>query len=84
VTSNQTVTPSGAAFTGPADPQDCGRSTSPKTCFDWITTLNLRQSVSYQPAGHFWPLQWIVAGIFVAAAVALIGFCLQWTSRRLA
>ena len=83
VVSNQTVTPTGAVFTGPADPQYCGRDTSPRACFDWIATLNLRQSVVYQPGTHFWPLQWIEAGIFLAAAVALALFCLQWTRRRL-
>jgi uncharacterized membrane protein len=83
VTSNQIVTPTGAPFTGPADPRYCGRETSPKACFDWIGTLNLRQSIDYHPGTQFWALQWIESGIFLAAAVALALFCLQWTRRRL-
>jgi hypothetical protein len=79
--SNQTVTPTGAVFTGPADPQYCGESVGPRTCMNWIGSLNLRQDVTYQPASHFWPLQWIEAGILVAAAALLIGLCLRLTRR---
>jgi ABC-type transport system involved in multi-copper enzyme maturation permease subunit len=79
--SNETVTPSGALFTGPADPQYCGPSTAPKACFGWIGSLNLRQSIVYQPASHFWPLQWIESGIFLALAALLIALCLRWTRR---
>ena len=83
VVSNQTVRPTGASFTGPADPQYCGMDSGPRTCFDWLATLNLRQSIDYHPGTQFWALQWIESGIFLAAAVALALFCLQWTRRRL-
>jgi hypothetical protein len=84
VVSNQIVTPTGAVFTGPADPQYCGRDTGPRTCLQWLGTHNLRQSIDYHPGTQFWALQWIEAGIFLALAAALIVFCLQWTKRRLA
>src|SRR5262245_4565008 len=45
ILSNQTITPGGAEFTGPADPQFCSARTSPAACPDWINALNLRQSV---------------------------------------
>jgi ABC-type phosphate/phosphonate transport system ATPase subunit len=38
----------------------------------------------YHPAGHFWPLQLIETAIFGGAALALIGFAVWWTLRRMA
>jgi hypothetical protein len=83
VLSNQTITPTGQVFTGPANPQYCGPEHGPKACTDWVATLGLRQDITYQPANHFWPLQWTEAGIFLAVAVLLAGFCFWWTRRRL-
>jgi ABC-type transport system involved in multi-copper enzyme maturation permease subunit len=83
VLSNQTVTPGGSVFTGPANPQYCGPTHGPDECHDWVGTLGLRQVIRYQPASHFWPLQWVESGIFVAAALILVGFCFWWTRRRL-
>ncbi|MCG0285133.1 translation initiation factor IF-2 [Streptomyces sp. PSAA01] len=34
------------------------------------------------PASHYWPMQWMQAGICLAAAVALAAFCVWWTGRR--
>jgi len=83
VLSNQTITPTGQVFTGPANPQYCGPDAGPQVCLDWIDTLGLRQDITYQPANHFWPLQWTEAGICLAVAVLLVGFCFWWTRRRL-
>lgn len=83
VLSNQTISPNGQPFTGPADPQACGPDAGVQACEDWIGTLGLRHEVSYHPTSHFWSLQWIEAGILVALAVALAGFCFWWTRRRL-
>jgi ABC-type transport system involved in multi-copper enzyme maturation permease subunit len=38
----------------------------------------------YHPASHFWPLQLIETAIFGGAALALIGFAVWWTLRRMA
>jgi hypothetical protein len=81
VLSNRTITPAGDLFTGPANPQYCGRGAGPQRCDDWVGTLGLRQDLSYHPASHFWPLQWAEAGIFLAAAVLLAGFCFWWIRR---
>ncbi len=81
--SNVSLTASGKVFTGPVNQQACGDFTSPKSCVDWIDTLGLRQSYSYQPSSHFWPLQWIESGVFVGLAAVLFALCFRWL-RRLA
>jgi hypothetical protein len=47
-----------------------------------IHQLGLRQLVTYQPADRYWPLQWIELGLYLAAAAALVGFCVWWLRRR--
>lgn len=83
VLSNNTITSTGHVFTGPADPRYCGDNQGPRACLDWVGSLGLRQDIAYQPASHFWPLQWAETGIFVAAAALLVCFCFWWTRRRL-
>jgi hypothetical protein len=39
-------------------------------------------AVTYQPASHYWPLQWSEMGIFTAAAAVLAGFCFWWLRHR--
>ncbi|MGW4465739.1 ABC transporter permease [Micromonospora sp. NPDC004704] len=85
VVSNTTVTPSGQPFTGPADPQTCGRKTfSKEGCMAWLASLDLRQQASYQPASRFWALQWYETAVFLALSVLLSAFCFWWVRRRLA
>lgn len=83
VVANQTVTASGAEFTGPHNEEKCGRNGSPQECDAWLGTLNLRQVATFQPADRFWTLQWREAGLLLAAAVVLTGFCFWWLRRRL-
>jgi hypothetical protein len=83
ITSNETITSTGAVFVGPADPTACGRDLSPERCIAWINTLHLRQVVDYQPASRFWPLQWYELSIFLTLAALLAGFCVWWVRRRL-
>jgi ABC-type transport system involved in multi-copper enzyme maturation permease subunit len=83
VLSNNTITSTGQIFTGPPNPQFCGEDQGPRECMQWVGSLGLRQDVTYQPASHFWPLQWTETGIFVGVAVLLVGFCFWWTRRRL-
>jgi hypothetical protein len=83
VLSNQTITATGQVFTGPADPRYCSINTRPRGCEEWLGTLGLRQDLTYHPDSHFWSLQWAEAGIFVAAALLLVGFCFWWIRRRI-
>jgi len=83
VLTNTSITSSGRVFTGPASAQFCGESEGPDTCLKWVGSLGLRQDLTYQPASHFWPLQFAETGIFMAVAILLAGFCFWWTRRRL-
>ncbi len=83
VLSNETITPSGAAFVGPADPQACSRDIAPQKCMDWVVSLHLRQYVTYQPDSRFWALQFIETGLFLGLAALLTLFCFWWVRRRL-
>jgi hypothetical protein len=83
VLDNNTITPGGHLFTGPADPRYCGDNQGPRACLDWLSGLGLRQDLTYQPASHFWALQWTETGAFLVAAGLLAAFCFWWTRRRL-
>jgi hypothetical protein len=41
------------------------------------------ETVTYQPAGHYWPLQWAETGIFLALALAMTGIGFWWVRDRL-
>jgi hypothetical protein len=57
-----------------------GSSNAMHACLAWIGGLHLRQVVTYEPASRFWEFQWTETAMFVAAAVALAGFC-TWRIR---
>jgi hypothetical protein len=80
VLSNQTITPSGHVFTGPA-PRICFSGTG-QACLAYVGRLHLRQLVTYQPASRYWAFQWYETAIFLALALALAGFCVWWIRRR--
>ena len=46
-----------------------------------LASSDLHEDVTYQPASHYWPLQWYEAGIYLALAGALSGICF-WRIRR--
>jgi hypothetical protein len=50
-----------------------------------LTAVSARfhEVATYQPASHYWPLQWAETGLYLGIAVALIGFCFWWIRRRL-
>ncbi len=50
-------------------------------CQSELAALHLRQSVSYQPASRFWPLQWLETAVYLVLAAALGGVCV-WQVRR--
>jgi hypothetical protein len=47
-----------------------------------LAPYHLHQSVTYQPARHYWPLQWSESGIFLALTAALTGTSFWWIRRR--
>jgi ABC-type transport system involved in multi-copper enzyme maturation permease subunit len=47
-----------------------------------LARFNLHESITYQPASHYWQLQWYETGIFLALAAMLSGACF-WGIRRL-
>jgi ABC-type transport system involved in multi-copper enzyme maturation permease subunit len=79
VISNQTVTPSGRVFTGPATAACLGNNS--QACMSWLLGQHLSQIVSYEPASRFWAFQWYETGVFILLAVALAGLC-AWTLNR--
>jgi hypothetical protein len=38
--------------------------------------------VTYQPASHFWPFQWLELGIYVLLGLMAAGLCFWWVTRR--
>lgn len=58
-------------------------ATSLDDCFARLTAEGYRQRVIYQPANHFWPLQWAETGLFPAMSGLLTWFCFWWTRNRL-
>jgi ABC-type transport system involved in multi-copper enzyme maturation permease subunit len=46
-----------------------------------LASHDLHESVTYQPASHYWPLQWYESGIFLVLTAALSGSCF-WLIRR--
>ena len=51
-----------------------------------MTTCVARQGIrvaeSYQPASHYWPLQWSETGFFLALVLALACYCFWRLNRR--
>jgi ABC-type transport system involved in multi-copper enzyme maturation permease subunit len=47
-----------------------------------VASDNLHESMTYQPASHYWPIQWYETGIFLALAALLSGSCFWWIRRR--
>jgi hypothetical protein len=78
ILSTQLTTPAGRpALTIPAS-QACSNTSSGQTCNAYVESLHLRQTVTYEPASRYWPLQWFETGIYLALALALAGLCLWW------
>jgi hypothetical protein len=77
ISSSQLTTPDGrASSTEPAGP--CGAPPSPaaaQACNDYIESLHLRQTVTYQPASRYWAFQWVETAIYLTLALTLAGLC---------
>jgi hypothetical protein len=52
-----------------------------QSCFDKVAS-HFDQSVTYQPASHYWPLQGMETALFFVLAVALLGLSFWWVSHR--
>ena len=47
-----------------------------------VASHGIRVAENYQPASHYWPLQWSETGMFLALALALAGYCFWRLNRR--
>jgi hypothetical protein len=77
---HQNCFPGFGSSTPPPNSKGAGANADQIT--DCLAQYDLHQSITYQPANHYWPLQWIETGIFTALAAALSGFCFWWIRRR--
>jgi len=77
----------GGAPSADAVGADCTTTTtgpSIENVTSYVTCLSdhhVQQGAFYQPARHYWPLQWIEGGIYLLASVVLFGVGL-WSVRR--
>lgn len=77
VLSTQLTTPADRpASTIPATQACASNTSSGQTCSASVESPHLRQTVTYEPASRYWPLQWYETGIYLALALA--GLCLWW------
>jgi hypothetical protein len=52
-----------------------------RNCVSKVGT-RYHELVTYQPPGHYWPMQWITLAIYLAVALGLAGFSYWWLRRR--
>jgi hypothetical protein len=50
---------------------------------DCLGSQGIREAVSYQPASRYWAFEWTETAIYLAAALALAGYCFWRLIRRL-
>ncbi len=60
----------------------CTSPSPGQTCPAYVASLHLQQTVTYQPASRYWPLQWYETGLYLVLAAALTGLCLWWIRPR--
>jgi hypothetical protein len=77
--------PSGPPPSGPPPERTeaVGDSGQLEACLARLTAEGYRQHVVYQPASHFWRLQWTETALYLAVSGLLAGFSFWWTRRRL-
>ena len=61
-----------------------GNTSGPDTAAvnNCVASHGIRVAESYQPASHYWPLQWSETGMFLALALALTCYCFWRLTRR--
>jgi hypothetical protein len=80
IISTQNIDPAGHPFN--VNTVRACQGNTPQACNNTLSSLHLRAMIAYQPASRFWVLQWYETGIFLAAALALAGFCFWWIQSR--
>jgi ABC-type transport system involved in multi-copper enzyme maturation permease subunit len=63
-------------------PTPAGAQAQLQACFSRVGAT-FHDVVAYQPAGHYWTFQWYELGIYLVAALVLVGFSAWWVRRRL-
>jgi hypothetical protein len=100
ILTNETVDATGHAAALPSWMSDClpgppslpGGTTraqvnnrpSLEPCFTRLNQEGYRQRLVYQPANHFWPVQWAETALYLALTGLLTWFCFWWIRRRVA
>jgi hypothetical protein len=83
---NVAFTPSGAELTVPPDGCSIGAGgpgiAGRHDCSGVLAAMHLRQSVTWQPASRFWPLQWMETGLYLVLAAGLGWVCVAQIRRR--
>lgn len=79
ILSSQVIDKSGHAFQG-ALTSAC-QTGNFRACLASLARLHLRQLITYQPASHFWAMQWHETTIFLALALLLAAVCFWWIRR---
>ena len=83
ISSSPLTTPDGhASASEPAGPCGPPSPAAVQACNDYVESLHLRQTVTYQPASRYWTFQWIETAIYLALALALAGFSFWWINRN--
>jgi hypothetical protein len=54
-----------------------------RSCDTYLSSLQLRQVVTYQPASRYWAFQAEETAIYLALALVLSGVCVWWVRSRL-
>ncbi len=55
------------------------KAQSPGPC---MTSLGYKETITYQPASRYWPLQWLETAGYLALALAMAGLCFWRVGRR--
>jgi hypothetical protein len=79
---------------GPVNAAGRPVSTTPAACaapsieespdfYGCLTSQGIREAISYQPAGRYWPFQWTETALYLVLALGLASYCFRRLNRRL-
>ena len=71
-----------ATFRGVKVPAGTGPGALLAPVNNCVASHGIRVAENYQPASHYWPLQWSETGMFLVLALALTGYCFWRLNRR--